>query len=647
MKKRLCVSLLPLLVLLLGPGDQSVPSYLVAADQGHPNGGLIPITISPNALEVEKRGGTGVALVGTTVTTTLGTNMFPSNLGGIDPILNLPLFSNDALFTFLNLSDPAIADAQLDNTDGVDFVDWVHDTLPNNDSPSLVDGIAVGIEPGTSGTTFNNQKRGHWNGGRLVDGIGNADLDTFTKGGKEDDPTTWTVGPGSVAGKYDITQVYIASSISATSDLADFPTGRKAVLYFGMERRGNSGTTAFDFEFDQLAPFSQYIPHRTEGDVLFTFEMNGSGSSGSAVPHVYVYHNGSFLNNEILASSLPVARRPLASINQTSTPSAPWGYVNDKGLWTIGQIPVFSVCKAAIPFGVDFLNGIGGCGAHDFLQIRTRSSVTNTSVLKDATRFIPLVSADPHSDLRLQSGCDQSFQYAALGSFDPTGGNNLVYDWRFQVPAGCQLQSSDPGFAQDPFDPTRYSAEFVSDSIRNVSVLLPAGVDVADVVCSLTVRSAGSCSDSTLNFDVRVFRSLHASASLGSPGGNQINYSSSVTGGNAPYSYSWSFYKVGSPDVQIGTSSSASGSFSAPSSGTYYGVLTVQDTSDTSSDSHVISKGQCSTLAATNQLVVGASQFAWEASAASSKQVSGFATWAYQVRHQPSHASRLDGWYSL
>src|SRR5205823_5972229 len=149
-------------------------------------------------------------------------------------------------------------------------------------------------------------------------------------------------------------------------------------------------TTAFDFEFDQLPPISQFVPNRTDGDVLFTFEMTGSGTSGSATPHIYVYHSSdsSFLNHELTGTStIPVGRRPVSNINQTTTPSAPWGYVTDKGVWAIGQIPNFSVAESAVPFGIDFLNGVNGCGGHAFVQVRTRSSVTPTSDLKDTTSF--------------------------------------------------------------------------------------------------------------------------------------------------------------------------------------------------------------------------------------------------------------------
>jgi len=148
------------------------------------------------------------------------------------------------------------------------LVDWGKDALPNTDTPSLINCIATGLIPGV---TSANGGSGHWYGVRIVDGIGNSDQDIFLTGGKENDLSTWNIGPGSVgSSKYDITQAYLANNQDS--------------LFFGMERRSNNGTTAFDFEFNQASPdpATPMIPTRTVGDVMFTFEMMGSGGSGSA-----------------------------------------------------------------------------------------------------------------------------------------------------------------------------------------------------------------------------------------------------------------------------------------------------------------------------------------------------------------------------
>src|SRR2546423_15540036 len=66
--------------------------------------------------------------------------------------------------------------------------DWVKDSLPNLDAPSLIDSIAVGIIPNVTGAPGG---RGHWNGVRIVDGIDGSEQDIFLTGGKENDTATW------------------------------------------------------------------------------------------------------------------------------------------------------------------------------------------------------------------------------------------------------------------------------------------------------------------------------------------------------------------------------------------------------------------------------------------------------------------------
>jgi hypothetical protein len=188
--------------------------------------------------------------------------------------------------------------------------DWVKDCLPNTDvDPDASDNIAVGIVPGSTGAPGGT---GHWRGVRIVDGIASGDQDIFLTGGKENDTTTWNVGPGTVgSSKYDITQAYLANN--------------QNTLFFGMERRGNNGTTAFDFEFNAVGTPGTYIPTRTVGDVLFTFEMQGSGCSGSATAHVFIW------SGTMYVEQLPLPAGIFTSINNSATPAAPWGYVNSHG----------------------------------------------------------------------------------------------------------------------------------------------------------------------------------------------------------------------------------------------------------------------------------------------------------------------------
>lgn len=364
----------------------------------------------------------------------------------------------------------------------VGFVDWVKDSLPNTDQPSLIDSIAVGITPNVTGAVAG---KGHWNGVRIVDGIAGADQDIFLTGGKENDTTTWNVGPGSVgSSKYDITQAYLANNQDS--------------LFFGMERRGNNGTTAFDFEFNQAGPSSTYIPTRTVGDVLFTFEMNGSGNSGSAVPHYFIWNGSAYIEKTPAPASL------VSSINNTDTPAGPWGYVDSKGNWVLGNLPRFSFAEASVKISEAFPNFVPCSNNGLFVQVRTRSSATDTSDLKDTTKIFQFLFGGPSPVASLTTTCEGQIVYNGSASTDSTGSTNLTYSWSFTPPAGVTLSGA--GLTGPNANGT-YTSTLRSGTI-NVS--FPAGVESASVSVNLTVTESGSCSASTGPTSFAVFAPLTA-----------------------------------------------------------------------------------------------------------------------------------------
>jgi hypothetical protein len=63
---------------------------------------------------------------------------------------------------------------------------------------------------------------------------------------------------------------------------------------------------------------------------------------------------------------------------------------------------------------------------------------------------------------------------------------------------------------------------------------------------------------------------------VGSCDSRDIGYSSTVTGGSGGETYEWKFYKVGATDP-VGTSSTASGTFTPTEDGDYYATLKVTD----------------------------------------------------------------------
>ena len=358
--------------------------------------------------------------------------------------------------------------ANLYPSNNVGYVDWVKDSLTNTDPASVTNSIATGIIPNVSGAPGG---VGHWNGVRIVDGIAGADQDIFLNGGKENLTNTWTVGPGSVgSSKYDITQAYLANN--------------NQKLFFGMERRGNNGTTAFDFEFNQLAPYSPYVPHRTIGDVLFTFEMQGSGSSGSAVGHFYNWDGTKYVEK------IPAPSSMISSINQIIIPAAPWGFVDSKGDWVLGDIPRFEFAEASVDLVQAFTNFVP-CNTEAFVQVRTRASAGDTSDLKDTTKYFQFSFGGPSAVLSLTETCAPSFLYDASNSTDSNGGTNvnLTYIWKFTAPTGISLSGT--GLV----GPDSNNAYFSTRTNGQVDVNLGSSLS-ATITCLLTAVEGGSCSNS-------------------------------------------------------------------------------------------------------------------------------------------------------
>ena len=98
------------------------------------------------------------------------------------------------------------------------------------------------------------------------------ELDTFAKGGKFADPSTWTIEPGNTPAQNDLTNVYIYPVLPTT------PTDH-VWMVMGMERIKKQGTFDLDFEYNQVAwDGSSANLVRTPGDISIGFELSGNPS---------------------------------------------------------------------------------------------------------------------------------------------------------------------------------------------------------------------------------------------------------------------------------------------------------------------------------------------------------------------------------
>jgi hypothetical protein len=372
--------------------------------------------------------------------------------------------------------------ANLYPSNNVGYVDWVKDSLTNSDPATVTNSIASGIIPGLTGAAGG---KGHWYGVRIVDRVDGSDQDIFLNGGKENLTNTWNIGPGSVgSSKYDISQAYLANNIQK--------------LFFGMERRGNNGSTAFDFEFNQLPPFTTYIPNRSIGDVLFTFEMQGSGGSGSATPHFFIW-NGTKFEEQIPAPSSLVS-----SINQAEIPAAPWGYVDSKANWVLGNIPRFEFAEASVDLQQAFPNFVP-CNTKAFIQVRTRASAGDTSDLKDTTKYFEFSFGGPVANAALTGSCAPQFFYDASQSINSSGGTNvnLGYLWSFTPPAGITLNGT--GIVGPDSNGTYFS------TLTNGTVAADLGnAASATIGVRLMSTESSTCTNQTGTINITVANALTA-----------------------------------------------------------------------------------------------------------------------------------------
>lgn len=273
-------------------------------------------------------------------------------------------------------------------------VDWVATTTGNTGTncranPPVVTCNCDGT-PACGYITAVSGGQGTWNGVRIVDGFSQDDEDIFLTGGKVYDTSTWNIGPGTIgSSKYDFTQAYLANS--------------ENFLFFGMERFGNNGTTAFDFEFNGCTPLDAYTPNRMDGDVLFTYLIHGSGGSGTAEPFVYQWVDsdqvdcdtngpieGTFVQLDPLPSGFYATR------NETTVAAPPWGTVDNGDGWTLANIARFQFAEAQAPIGaggVPLNLNATDCSASAWVQVRTRSSETEKSDAKDTSPIFEYVFA--------------------------------------------------------------------------------------------------------------------------------------------------------------------------------------------------------------------------------------------------------------
>jgi hypothetical protein len=379
-----------------------------------------------------------------------------------------------------------------------------------------------------------------------VDAPGGLEKDQFVRGGKVNDTSTWNVEASTIgSGKYDITQGHLANNFSS--------------LFFASYRRTNTGTTEFEYEFNQQAPAGfdptgqtpVYIPTRTgdgagpnPDDVLFAYEMDASKKTLDV--HIFLWDGNGFDVELGTPGNPPLPAGIVKSFNDADTPAGPWGFVNEKGDWDGGfgdasprtPVPALTLGEVGVPLSV--LGITNPCGQTFYVQYRSRASVSETSDLKDGTPIFNYTFGGPTAAAVCGSNCLQQLTFSGAGSTAFSPGATLTYLWDFLAPAGVTLSGT--GITADGTIPNLYHSTAVSGTINVAPNPLAAAVTIG---VSLTVTENGQCTDTATASNCVVYPILRGTLTPTLDCDDTFSLAATAAGGVAPYTFDWVISKGG------------------------------------------------------------------------------------------------------
>jgi hypothetical protein len=196
--------------------------------------------------------------------------------------------------------------------------------------------------------------------------------------------------------------------------------------------------------------------------------------------------------------------------------------VDSKGNWTTGSIPRFEFAEAAVNLAQAFPN-FSPCNTRLFVQVRTRSSSTATSDLKDTTRIFEYLFGGPTAKSSLVTNCEGQVVYDGSTSVNVSGGTSgLTYAWDFTVPAGVTLTGQVTG--------PDTNGVYHSTSMTGAFALnFPSGMTSAVVTAKLTVTEGSLCVNAAAPISITVYKPLAASISKTSQNGSALSVTLTAT----------------------------------------------------------------------------------------------------------------------
>lgn len=206
------------------------------------------------------------------------------------------------------------------------------------------------------------------NTGTLIND-GRSDSTQFGSGSEATNPTTWTTGAGGGAGKADIVDAYSDTRIVAG----------QMWTYFAVRRDSTTGTTAFSFEFNQLAnsPAGGPNPRRSPGDLLLTVQQSGNNSFTVAGMQIWTLQSQFGTGCTLIPGYTPAA----GWCSATLPANAFFGTTGENGAFAEGALNLSAVFSATC------------VGDFATLNIRSRSSTSLNAALQDWVR--PIAQSSP------------------------------------------------------------------------------------------------------------------------------------------------------------------------------------------------------------------------------------------------------------
>ena len=309
-----------------------------------------------------------------------------------------------------------------------------------------------------------------------------TDLNLFTTGSKEtspsldengdDDPvdgvTDWDLTEGNVPpNKDDISTVYIWH---------DAPLDN---VVFGMERLNNLGDSHLDFGIDHRSwvpchhDASELCPQRTAGDLVLAYDLSNGGSITTL--RVFVWEipgdgeqvgptdgcdgqlpgSGGNLSKSCIDGKSganrygweEIALDPGVAIHGTNAnpiPAGPWGSFGQGGARRT-EIPSRGFFESYV--NLEALGFEPLCSGAATLSVRSRSSSSIDSELKDLAGPIDLGGGDIVVSAEVTGSCALTFDYSASAedlNGDPIDPNGLVCEWDCVASDPNRLVSFDP-----------------------------------------------------------------------------------------------------------------------------------------------------------------------------------------------------------